>query len=252
MEFHLPGKIFWLLGIYKSLKSSSGFNGMDFIFEQRKPNSDFIETVWRTHSDRDGTFISSAVSNWEIVVMKQRGGTILTVRGPETKATLAYCPPNAEFFGIQFKLGAYLPYLPASSLLDREVNLPEATSRSFWLNGSAWQFPDYQNADIFVNRLVRDGLLVHEPVVADVLQGQLKDLSLRSAQRRFMRATGLTHRYIRQIERARQAAAFLEQGLSILDTVFEAGYADQPHLTRSLKHFMGQTPAQIARQNRSE
>jgi methylphosphotriester-DNA--protein-cysteine methyltransferase len=56
----------------------------------------------------------------------------------------------------------------------------------------------------------------------------------------------LTHSALQQIERARQAAALLEQGLSILDVVCEAGYFDQPHLTRSLKRFIGQTPAQIA------
>jgi hypothetical protein len=35
---------------------------------------------------------------------------------------------------------------------------------------------------------------------------------------------------------------------SILDTVDLAGYADQPHLTGSLKRYMGQTPAQILRE----
>jgi methylphosphotriester-DNA--protein-cysteine methyltransferase len=39
----------------------------------------------------------------------------------------------------------------------------------------------------------------------------------------------------------------LQQGVSILDTVDQAGYFDQPHLTRALKHLMGQTPAQIIR-----
>ncbi len=47
--------------------------------------------------------------------------------------------------------------------------------------------------------------------------------------------------------RARHARTLLQQGISILDTVEQAGYADQPHLTRSLKRFMGQTPAQILR-----
>jgi AraC-like DNA-binding protein len=28
--------------------------------------------------------------------------------------------------------------------------------------------------------------------------------------------------------------------------VYQAGYADQSHMTRSLKHFIGYTPAQIA------
>jgi AraC-like DNA-binding protein len=39
----------------------------------------------------------------------------------------------------------------------------------------------------------------------------------------------------------------LKQGISILSAVYEAGYYDQAHLTRSLKRFIGQTPAQIIR-----
>jgi methylphosphotriester-DNA--protein-cysteine methyltransferase len=98
---------------------------------------------------------------------------------------------------------------------------------------------------------VRDGLLVREPVVQAALQGQLKDQSLRTAQRHFLRTTGLTHSAVRQIERARYATTPLQQGLSIPDVVYEAGYFDQPHLTRSLKYFIGQTPAQLLARSRN-
>jgi hypothetical protein len=33
---------------------------------------------------------------------------------------------------------------------------PEQRAQSFWLNGSAWQFPDYDNVETFVDRLVRE------------------------------------------------------------------------------------------------
>ncbi len=216
-----------------------------FTFDERPSDSSFVEMIWRTQSEYAGTFLSRAVSHWEMVVTRQKSKTTLTVRGPETKATLAYCPEDAEFFGIQFKLGTFMPHLPASDLLDEAVTLPEATGRSFWLHGATWQFPDYENAETFVDRLVRDNLLVREPVVDAALRGQPDELSLRSVQRRFLRATGLTQGAVRQIERAREAAALLERGVSILDTVEQAGYADQPHLTRSLKYLIGQTPAQI-------
>src|SRR6185503_9141707 len=126
---------------------------------------------------------------------------------------------------------------------------PEAGGQAFWLHGSAWQFPDLENADTFVNRLIREELLLHDPVVDAMLQGHTHDLSLRAAQYRFARATGMSHRMVQLIERAHCAATLLEQGVSILDTVYEAGYFDQPHLTRALKRFLGQTPAQIARLN---
>ena len=77
------------------------------------------------------------------------------------------------------------------------------------------------------------------------------ETSLRTVQRRFLQATGLTQNDFHQIERARHATTLLKQGLPIVETVYEAGYFDQPHLTRSLKHFIGLTPAQVADQNRS-
>jgi len=95
-------------------------------------------------------------------------------------------------------------------------------------------------------------VLVRDPVVNAALQGQLQDTPSRTVRHRFLRATGLTQSHIHQFERAKRAAALLEQGVSILDTVHEAGYFDQPHLTRSLKHLIGQTPAQIVCMNRSE
>ena len=76
-----------------------------------------------------------------------------------------------------------------------------------------------------------------------------KALSARTLRRRCLRATGLTPGLIRQIDRARQATALLQRGVSILDTVNETGFFDQPHLTRALRRFMGQTPGEILRAN---
>jgi hypothetical protein len=228
----------------------------NFRFEERPSDSPFVaavwrtqaETVWSTHMKNPGPFLFPAVSHWGLVVTKQHGKTTLTLWGPGTKATPAPCPGEAELFGIIFQRGAFLPSLPPGIVRDRrDAVLPEATSQSFWLNGSTWQFPDYDNADTFVDRLVRSGLLVRDDIVDAVAQGQLKDLSLRSAQRRFRHATGLTHSMVRQMERARCAKELLQQGISIGDTIDQAGYYDQAHLTRSLKRFSGLTPAQVVR-----
>ena len=182
------------------------------------------------------------------------GGKItVTVRGPETRATpLGECPWGGEWLGILLKLGTFLPLLPPTTLVDAEVNLPVVSKNSFSFSGYTWQLPDYDNADTFVDWLVRRDLLARDPVVDAALQVQLQDRDRRTIQRRFRRSTGLTQSAVRQIERARYATRLLQQGISILDTVLEAGYFDQPHLTRSLKHFIGQTPAQILQKSRPE
>jgi hypothetical protein len=80
--------------------------------EDRRSDSPFVERVWHSQSDGGGSFISTAESHWEIVVTKHQHSTMLTVRGPETRATAAYCPPNTVFMGIVFKLGAFMPRFP--------------------------------------------------------------------------------------------------------------------------------------------
>jgi AraC-like DNA-binding protein len=221
---------------------------MFIVFEDRPSDSPFVERVWRCHSERAGNFHSMAACHWEMVVTRLQGKAILTVRGPETKATTVECPAEGEWVAIRFKLGTFMPLLPARNLSDqRDVNLPEATSRSFWLNGSAWEYPDFENAETFVKRLERAGLLAVDPAVSAASHAQWQDLSKRSTERHFQQATGLTQGKIRQIERARRATNLLKDGVSILDTVYQTGYFDQAHLTRSLKHFIGQTPAQIIR-----
>jgi hypothetical protein len=224
---------------------------MEFVFETRPADSSFVEMVWRTHSERPGTFTSVAVSNWEIVITTLGGKTAITARGPETKASQADFSADAEFFGITFKLGTFMPHLPLKALLDRQdATLPEASSKSFWLCGSAWELPTFENADVFVGRLIRQGILVRNPVVEATTEGDTPDISIRSLQYRFLQATGLTHKTIQQIERARSAVSLLERGTAISDTAFELGYFDQAHLSNSLKRFMGRTPAQIAQKSK--
>jgi AraC-like DNA-binding protein len=220
-----------------------------FVLEEANVRSPFVEKIWRTRrSEPAESFISVAASHSEIVVTKTDGRAYVTVRGPETMATTLPIPQNAEFFGIQFRPGAFMPSLPAEDLVDRAVTLPAANSKSFWLSSSAFEIPDYDNLDQFVSRLVREGLLVRDPLIESALNGELRGVSQRSVQRRFLRATGLTQATYRQIERAHSAVDLLESGTAILETVQRAGYADQAHLTRSLKRFAGQTPARIVRE----
>jgi Helix-turn-helix domain len=217
-----------------------------FAFELRSSRSLMIERTWQTRSEPEPSFISVAVSHWEMVVTRQRGRAWLTVRGPETKATPAPVPWDAEFFGIQFSLGTFMPGLPPGQLVDGGLTLPQATGTSFWLDGTSWELPGPDNADVFVDRLVRAGLLVHDRVVSATVQGDAAGLSRRSVERRVSRATGLTLGAIGQIRRAERAVELLSRGVSPVDVAGRAEYADQPHLTRSLRRFVGRTPSQVA------
>jgi Helix-turn-helix domain len=225
---------------------------MSFLYEDRLSDSPFVQTIWHTWTECNGCHMASADGSWDLLISRQDVTTNMLLCGPTTKATPVYDPEGVECIGIRFKLGTCMPHLPTNNLLDAGTMLYEGTGTSFWLGNSPWQFPDYENANTFVDQLVRAGLLVRDPVVDSVLQGHLQDMSPRSVQRHFLRTIGFPQRYLRYLERAQQAAVLLKQGVSIQDTVFQAGYVDQSHLTKSLKRLIGQTPAQIAWMRKSE
>ena len=199
----------------------------------------------------EGSTIRPAESNWHMVFVKEHGRSHSLIVGPLTTAGVASWGEGAEILWIKFKLGVFMPHLPVRDFLDSEEALPGAAGKSFWLKSSAWQLPDFENADTFVNGLVRDDILVLDPVVDAASQAQLLDIPSRTMRHHFLRATGLTRSRIHQMKQAQQATTLLQQGVPILDTVHEVGYFDQPHLTRALKQFIGHTPLQIVQLSQS-
>jgi hypothetical protein len=117
---------------------------------------------------------------------------------------------------IKFKLGTLLSHRPTKHFLNAETMLPEASSTSFWLKSSAWQFPTYENVDTFVDKLLCKDILVRDPVVNAALEDQFPDMFARTVHHRFLQATGLSQNQLFQLDRAKQAMIFLEQGTPIL------------------------------------
>jgi AraC-like DNA-binding protein len=225
---------------------------MSFLKEERLSDSPFVQNVWHTWTESDGCYTASADGSWDLLISRHGATTSVLLCGPTTQAAPVYYSEDVECIGIQFKLGTFMPQLPTNNLLNAGMMLYEGKGTSFRLGNTPWQFPDYENADTFVDRLMRSDVVIRDPVVDAALQGRLEEISPRSVQRHFLRTIGLPQRYLRYIERAQQAMSMLQQGVSIQDTVVQAGFVDQSHLTKSLKRLTGQTPAQIARVSESE
>jgi AraC-like DNA-binding protein len=87
--------------------------------------------------------------------------------------------------------------------------------------------------------------VVRDPLVAEVLRGHRPVVSGRMVERRFRASTGLTRGAVRQIERARTAAALLAAGDPAADVVARLDYFDEPHLARALRFYVGRTARQL-------
>jgi hypothetical protein len=207
-----------------------------------------LERVWAAVCDSPTDFSSLAKVTPMIAFARIAGTTTVHLRGPETKATTMSCPPDTEYFGAELRVGAYLrPFPPARLANLQDAMLPTLPDGRILLNNEAWEMPTPQNLDVFVVRLEHAGLLVFDPLVEELRHGgSVGNVPERTAQSRFVRAVGLSRRDLRVIERARHAAGLLQEGMSIADVVREAGYYDQPHMTRALRQLIGHTPAVVA------
>lgn len=218
-------------------------------FDDRESDSPYVERVWRCRNRTGGPFLSMAEGNIELVVTRLPGFSAVTLRGPVSRGAFVECPPNGEWLAVRFRLGTHLPRIPTATLMDRnDIHLPVLPDGRFWFSGLIWEIPTYDNAESFVARLARAGVIARNHAADAAVEGDVDWMSRRSVQRHFRRATGMTFSSYQQIQRARHAASLLIGGSSVLDATFDAGYFDQAHLTRAVKQLIGMTPARLLRE----
>ncbi|MBN9110197.1 MAG: helix-turn-helix transcriptional regulator [Pseudonocardia sp.] len=218
---------------------------MGLRFETRRSDSPWVDSVWTCTSERVTEMTSVAGVRWGLVFWEQAGVAYAGVTGPETRTGTAPVPEGATFTGIEFALGTSLRAVPTAALVDGGIVLPDTTSRTFRIDGARLETPGPDDAEALVERLVRTGTVVRDPLVADVLRGHDRAVSARTVERRFRAATGLTRGAVRQIERARVAAERLGSGDKTADVVADLDYFDEPHLARALRAYVGRTVGQL-------
>ncbi len=218
---------------------------MGLRFGTRGSDSAWVDTVWTCTSEQVAEMTSVATPCWGLVFFERAGTAYASITGPATRTGTAPVPEGATFVGIEFAVGTSLRAVPAPLLVDGGADLPDTTRRSFRLGGVRWQTPGPDDAEALVDRLVRAGALVRDPLVAQVRSGHRPGVTARTVERRFRAATGLAQGAVRQIERAREAAALLAAGVPVAGVVSGLGYFDEPHLARALRRYVGRTARQL-------
>ena len=213
---------------------------MIIIPQQRFIDSPYIKWVAHGYTVADGLTMRPAGCDWHLIFTRQAGVLQILVVGASEEARLLSYVADLETLWIGFKVGTFMPRLPASCLLNREINLAEGSGDNFWLNDKVWEIPTFENADIFAEHLVRTGVLTKDPLIEAALRDELPDTSERTLRYHFQHSTGLRQNFIRQIKRAQQAVELLRQGNSTLYTAHELGYADQ-----ALPDPLPETPARL-------
>jgi hypothetical protein len=215
--------------------------------EVRASDSPLIERITHVTYDAPVEELSTPDGCWDIVVMRRGGRTTVLQTGPISRPVLLANNAGDSYLAISFKPGVFASKTPGSEMLDRAIVRPLTSARAFAMEQEIFEVPSFENAEGLVDRLARRGLLVRDELVEGAAEGRARAISPRSMQRHFLSALGMTPKQFSQIKRACRAMDLLRGGMTPARVAAALGYSDQPHLTRSLKAIMGQTPGELTR-----
>jgi AraC-like DNA-binding protein len=194
-------------------------------------------------------------------------GAELVVAGPATEVVRPRLRPGLQKLGVRFRVGAAgaALALPAHELLDATVPLAEVWGRraeriaetvtaaptparalEALTRGVAERLPDPSRID----RLVRSAALLGARFGSSVAErsGTLA-ISERQLLRRFREAVGYGPSTLARVLRFQRFLWLAElspaEGPDLARLAFDAGYADQAHLTRECRRLAAATPATL-------
>lgn len=215
--------------------------------ERRKDVHPLVQSVTHSVFTEAGSVEFLPDQCWDITFIRNRQGTFVLRTGLTTRPVRFDVEPGDENFAIAFKPFAYMPMMPGDVMRDEGVVLDMAGPDRFMLGVQSFEIPRLDSVEDFVRRLLTTEAVETNPLVASVVSGHPDAATERTLQRHFLKTTGLTLKTYGQIVRARRALVLLGDGTPAAEVAYALGYADQPHLIRSLRTFMGTTPGQVAR-----
>jgi AraC-like DNA-binding protein len=183
------------------------------------------------------------------------------VAGPDTGPAPVQLPAGSVIVGARFRPGAggALLGVPLSELLNTRV---ETWQLGIIRGGSLTGFGSPRSAFCQLVRVVSElraerlpdrlvvratALLAWPDARAEAVAGQL-GVSERQLRRRFHAGVGYGPRTLQRVLRFRRFVSAIDAGLprgDLAQLAAEAGYADQPHLTRECVRLSGLSPAQL-------
>jgi hypothetical protein len=208
--------------------------------------SPFVARVSLLQVDRASETLATPDGTWDLVFIQNAQGMRAIRTGLTTRPVRLWHSEGERVLAISFKPSINMATVDPVASLDRGYVL-EGDRKRFSVAGGVFEIPTFDNADVFVDRLAKAGLLRANHAVQSILDGQPVGISERSLQRQFKITSGMTYKRFTMIERAGLAAERLRRGESAQNVVHALGFYDQAHLINSLREIIGQTPSQLDR-----
>ena len=218
---------------------------MSQIFNSRSSPLDAIDTVWTAHALADGVYNATPDGSWDLIhIEKPTGEHRVFLTGQQSQPASVPYEAGEISVVISFAAHFFLQSGPLSPDGPTIEFLPVHAER-FLLANLDLPLPTHDNAEIIASELLDAGVLRVDRIVTGALGLTNFAASERSLQRHFRETTGLSQKSFEQIQRAQEAVRLLQAGGKPADVAIAAGYADQAHMTKSIKRIMGRLPTKV-------
>lgn len=215
------------------------------MYEEQRSDSPHIECVWQSRAVHEERYLVSAVEYWDLWFTRQSDGVVRAgLSGPSLGHHWITSTVGELAWGVQLSAHVVVPGVSKQLVLGGELQL-SVDNGYVEISRHRAPVPEFDELTRFVGLLLELGALRSDDDVRRALSGDEVGYSERHWQRRVRASTGLTRKQVAQLARAREAFAQLQKGVPPAECAVKCGYADQAHLTRSLRVFHGLTPARI-------
>jgi len=214
-------------------------------WRERTPELESITSVWAIRAAVMMQRIVPADPCVSIILVQSDASAEVIIRGPETAPRSEILLPGYTWIGIRLHPGVQLKDFPTRQLTDSFRILPADSNGQFQFEGTLLQFPSFSNAQELIKQMHDLGYISGKALNSQ--ESPQKVMSSKSYSRFVKRSTGLAPYKLYQLQRMSEALRLLRQGTPAVTVASELGFADQAHLTRAAKQFLGYTPNELVR-----
>ena len=212
-------------------------------WRERTSELESIASVWTGNASEITSRTVLADPCISIILVKSKTSGEVILRGPETKPRSEILLPDYIWTGIRLQPGVQLKNFPTQQFTDKFRTLPADSSGQFEFEGTWLQFPDFNNAERLIEQMHDLGYISGK--VLNSQEFPTQGMSSKTYSRFVKRSTGLSPYKLHQLQRMAEALRLLRQGMPAATVASELGFADQAHLHRAAKQFLGHTPKEL-------
>jgi hypothetical protein len=220
-------------------------NKIKLSWRERASELESIASVWTGKASEMTSRTVLADPCISIILVKSKDSAEVIIRGPETKPRSEILLPGYTWTGIRLQPGVQLKNFPTQQLTDSFRALPADSNGRFQFEGTQLQFPAFNNVEQLIEQMYDLGYISGKSLEAQEFPKH--DMSSKSYSRFVKRNTGLSPYKLHQLQRMSEAFRLLRQGMPAATVAYELGFADQAHLARAVKQFLGHTPKKLLR-----